>query len=71
MKMKSFFAPTRLPAVCLQFRSNRPPPTRYTIEASTDLVHWVRIGSGTLPDSFKDPDAVIYPTRYYRALIGP
>jgi hypothetical protein len=67
----TFFAPTHLADGSLQFQINGLAPIRYTIEASTDLVKWVRIGNGTLPDTFKDPDAVIYPARYYRALIGP
>ncbi|HEV2454382.1 MAG TPA: FG-GAP-like repeat-containing protein [Verrucomicrobiae bacterium] len=44
--------------------------TNYSIEASTDLVHWVNLlnfsfGSGG-PFMFTDPDATNYPERFYR-----
>jgi len=67
---KSLLAPTRLVDGSLQFQLVGLAGVPYTIQASEDLRSWIPIGSGTLPDTFSDPDAAIFPTRYYRARIG-
>ena len=69
--VKTLLAPARLADGSVQFQIDGLAPTRYTIEASVDLKNWIPLGSGTLPDTFTDPDAAIFPTRYYGAVIGP
>ncbi len=41
----------------------------YVLQASTDLVNWVNICTGTPP--FIDPNASNYPTRFYRIMTPP
>ena len=42
-----------------------------TLQASTNLVSWANVCTGTPPCWFIDPQASNYPTRFYRALLGP
>jgi hypothetical protein len=47
------------------------PNTKYVIEASTDLVHWVPISTNSPATglwSFSDPAASSFSQRFYRAL---
>ena len=41
------------------------------LQASTNLVNWANVCTGTPPCIFTDPQASNYPTRFYRALLGP
>jgi hypothetical protein len=68
---KTLLAARRLPDGSVQFQIDGLSPTPYTIEGSEDLQNWIELGSGTLPDTFTDFDAVIFTTRFYRARIGP
>jgi hypothetical protein len=47
------------------------PGLVYQIEATTDLIHWDKIGESTAGPNglfeFTDYDANLYPNRYYRA----
>ncbi len=63
--------PTRLPNGAVQFEINGPPPIPYRIDVSTDLETWSPLTRGQLPAIFTDFDATIFPTRFYRAVIGP
>jgi T5SS/PEP-CTERM-associated repeat protein len=62
--------PTLLADGSLQFEIAGLSPIQYTIEASGDLENWIPLAQGTLPFTYVDPDAVIYPRRFYRAIIG-
>jgi hypothetical protein len=68
---KTLLSPTLLADGSLQFQIDGLSPVSYSVEASEDLRYWTTIYSGTLPDTFTDPDAAIFPTRYYRARIEP
>jgi len=52
---------------------NGPPGANCVIEASSDLVHWVVIGTYTIPPSgaltISDPNAASYSARFYRTVI--
>lgn len=41
------------------------------LQASTNLVNWINVYTGTPPFTFTDPGASNYPDRFYRALLGP
>jgi len=46
----------------------------YTVQGSTNLRQWVTLlttNQPALPFAFVDPSATGYPTRFYRALLGP
>ncbi len=47
------------------------PNTEFGIQASTDLTHWTKIGSGSTDANglliFPDPDAASFPSRFYQA----
>jgi len=68
---KTFLGPRQLADGSVQFEIEGPASVRYTIEASTDLKTWIRLGAGSLPGTFNDPDAAVFSRRFYRAVIGP
>lgn len=68
---KTLLNPTRLPNGGVQFEINGLPAIPYRIDVSTDLETWSPLTSGQLPAAFTDFDAAIFPTRFYRAVIGP
>jgi len=41
------------------------------LQASTNFANWANVCTGTPPCLFIDPQASNYPTRFYRALLGP
>ncbi len=41
---------------------------KYAVEASVDLINWVRLQTNTAPFTFTDPDASQFPSRYYRTI---
>jgi hypothetical protein len=50
------------------------PNQNYVLQASTDMVQWSSISTGTpvaTPFNFTDPDATNYPSRYYRVHLQP
>jgi len=47
------------------------PGSNYTIQASTTLVNWLPIYTNISPFIFSDPYTSNYPSRFYRALLGP
>lgn len=47
------------------------PGSNYTIQASTNLVTWLSIYTNISPFIFTDPFVANYPSRFYRALVGP
>jgi T5SS/PEP-CTERM-associated repeat protein len=63
--------PSLLTNGSIQFHINGPEQVGYTIEASTDLINWIPVRTGTLPDTFNDPEAFIFLQRFYRAIIEP
>lgn len=69
--IKTLRSAGRLPDGSVQLQIDGLSPTAYTIEASEDLQSWIKVGSGTLPDTFTDPDAAIFRTRFYRARMEP
>ncbi|MSU37257.1 MAG: hypothetical protein EXS36_19615 [Pedosphaera sp.] len=62
--------PIRLADGSLQFEINGLPSIHYTIEVSADLETWSPLNQGVLPHTYVDPDAAIFPRRFYRATIG-
>lgn len=44
------------------------PDYPYVVEASTDLVSWVTLGTNAPPFLFTDTNALQYPKRFYRAV---
>jgi len=46
-------------------------PTSVIIQASTNLTSWLNIYTNTTPFDFTDLNATNYPSRFYRAIIGP
>ena len=42
-----------------------------TVQASTNLVNWVNLFTGVSPFVFTDTSASNYPSRFYRAIVGP
>lgn len=56
----------------IQLTVSMPSPYHSTIiQASTDLVNWVNIYTNTPPFTFTDSMATNFPSRFYRALLGP
>jgi hypothetical protein len=56
------------------FRAGGPVGQLVVIEASTDLRTWLPLQTNTLgaaPLSFSDPQAALFPTRFYRLRSGP
>jgi uncharacterized delta-60 repeat protein len=47
------------------------PPASIIIQASTNLFNWVNIFTSTPPFTFTDPSSTNYPSRFYRAVLGP
>jgi hypothetical protein len=47
------------------------PQQSTIIQASTNLINWVNVYTGTPPFTFTDPGASNYRTRFYRAVLGP
>jgi len=47
------------------------PGSKYTIQASTNLVSCLSIYTNISPFIFTDPYASNYPSRFYRAMLGP
>lgn len=45
-----------------------PAGTNFAIEASVDLINWVRLQTNTAPFTFIDPNASQFPNRYYRTV---
>lgn len=62
---------TLLPAVNDHFAMNVSgrPSYHYIVQASTNLVNWVSIGTNTSPFDFVDTDSSIYTSRFYRAYL--
>jgi T5SS/PEP-CTERM-associated repeat protein len=60
---------TRLTDGSVQFEIAGIAPVEYSLEFSEDLKTWDTLTEGTLPATFIDPDAVVLPTRFYRAVI--
>jgi uncharacterized repeat protein (TIGR01451 family) len=54
-----------------QFTLTGTPDGSYIIQASTNLVNWIPIYTNISPFIFTDPYASNYPSRFYRALVGP
>jgi len=57
-----------------EFRAGGPAGQVVVIEASTDLRAWAPLQTNTLgaaPLSFSDPQATLFPTRFYRLRSGP
>ena len=46
------------------------PGCNFTLQASTDLQHWVDVQTSPSPCSFLDAEAAQYPNRYYRAVLA-
>ncbi len=42
-----------------------------TVQASTNLINWVNLFTGVSPFVFPDTSASNYPSRFYRAIVGP
>ncbi|MGH7942153.1 MAG: hypothetical protein ACREFR_13890, partial [Limisphaerales bacterium] len=63
---------TWLPGDGFQFRLGGTSGESYILEGSTNFVHWTPLftNSATLYD-FTDPNALIYPHRFYRSVLGP
>jgi hypothetical protein len=55
------------PTVCINGR----PGQQYTVQASTNLVHWENLFTNAAPYDFVDRSASGCPYRFYRALISP
>jgi len=49
------------------FSVNGQAGAQYVVEASTNLVNWVRMATNTVPFAFTDPDSAKYPQRFYRS----
>jgi T5SS/PEP-CTERM-associated repeat protein len=64
-------SPVRLADGSLQFEINGLAPIGFTVEASADLETWIPLEQGVLPFTYVDPDAAIFPQRFYRAIIAP
>ncbi len=47
------------------------PGFTYAVQASTDLVDWITLGTNTSPFLFVDTDATNYSARFYRAVWMP
>jgi hypothetical protein len=43
----------------------------YIIQASSNLLNWIPLYTSTPPFTFTDPKASNYPSRFYRAVLGP
>ena len=43
----------------------------YSIQASTDLVDWVSLGTNVSPFTFVDTNAPLFPQRFYRSVYMP
>ncbi|HEV2453825.1 MAG TPA: immunoglobulin domain-containing protein [Verrucomicrobiae bacterium] len=43
----------------------------YSVQASTNLVDWVPLGTNVSPFSFVDTNAVLFPQRFYRSVFTP
>ena len=63
--------PIRLADGSLQFEINGLAPIGYTVEVSADLETWIPLEQGVLPFTYVDPDAAIFPQRFYRAVVAP
>lgn len=65
-------AAARMADGSFSFSLHGVPGGIYDIQASTDLVHWTVISSGTLPETgvltISDPDAHLFNNRFYRAI---
>jgi hypothetical protein len=68
---RTLSAPMRLADGSLQFEINGLAPLGYTVEASSNLETWIPLEEGVLPFTYVDPDAAIFPQRFYRAIIAP
>jgi hypothetical protein len=68
-------AVTHLPNGSFSFLLRGVPGGVYDIQASTDLIHWTVISTGTLPETgvltISDPDARLFNNRFYRAIKQP
>lgn len=49
------------------FTVNGVAGSQYVVEASTNLVKWVRIATNTVPFAFSDPNSSQYSQRFYRS----
>jgi T5SS/PEP-CTERM-associated repeat protein len=63
--------PMRMADGSIQFQLNGVALVGCKIEASSDLINWIELDQKTFPAIFTDPDAAIFPQRFYRARIGP
>ena len=53
------------------FTVSDEPGTNFAVEASVDLVNWVRVATNTAPFTFVDPDASQFTQRFYRTVVLP
>lgn len=66
-------AAIRMPYAPFKFDASLTVGCPFAIEASTDLLHWTLISSGTAEDDllqYVDPDASKFSSRFYRAICG-
>jgi hypothetical protein len=55
----------------IQFSVIGSPGLEYAVQASTNLTDWVSIQTNVSPFVATDPDAFVFPNRYYRAVSVP
>ena len=69
----AFTAISKRPRFSLSVRFAGFPGETYAIQASTDLVHWVTLGSTTATSEgviqFDDRESAKYPSRFYRIVV--
>jgi hypothetical protein len=57
--------------VGLQFYVSGPSGLRYVVETSTNLIDWIPSSTNAAPFTYIDPDASLFPNRFYRAFWAP
>jgi hypothetical protein len=55
----------------VSFQIDGVPGFNYIVQGSTDLFDWVDISTNTAPALFVDPDAAIFPQKFYRVVWRP
>jgi hypothetical protein len=60
-----------VPGVGARFTVSGVPGLQYIVQASTNLVNWVTLGTNTPPFEFFDPSSANLPKCFYRAVYTP